>query len=277
MAESFLKDNNMKEYVHGYSQREAERLRDQSVILLNLLQADTSYAAGSKILEAGCGVGAQTVILARKSPQAEFISIDISRDSLNRAKEMIDNEGISNVSFQQGNIFDTAFKTESFDHIFVCFVLEHLEDPSSALVELKRVLKQGGTITVIEGDHGSCFWHPETEESLKVWHSLIKAQINLNHDPLIGRQLYPLLTQAGFKVKDISPIWVYADSNNSELLDGVVNKIIVPMTETAKEQSLKLKLIDESTWNKGIYDLQITGMPPNGTFFYTWFKGLAIK
>ena len=33
--------------------------------------------------------------------------------------------GIGNVQFQQADIFNLAFEPESYDHIFVCFVLEH--------------------------------------------------------------------------------------------------------------------------------------------------------
>jgi SAM-dependent methyltransferase len=90
--------------------------------------------------------------------------------------------GFDNVTFRREDISWLSFADETFDHIFVCFVLEHLDDPVAALVELKRVLKTGGTITVIEGDHGSCFWHPETPESIAAWNGLI------DHDELVRLQ-----------------------------------------------------------------------------------------
>ncbi len=93
-----------KKYVHGYSERETQRLQEQSGILEELLHWDTAYPAASKVLEAGCGVGGQTMLLARRNPEAEFTSIDISQDSLDAAKELIDKEGMSNVSFQQADI-----------------------------------------------------------------------------------------------------------------------------------------------------------------------------
>jgi hypothetical protein len=60
----------MESYVHGYHEHEAERLGDQANTLSYLLHHDTGYPAVSRILEAGCSVGAQTVILARNSPGA---------------------------------------------------------------------------------------------------------------------------------------------------------------------------------------------------------------
>jgi methylase of polypeptide subunit release factors len=69
-------------YVHGYTPREAQRLLDQAGTLAELLHHDTAYPPGSRVLEAGCGVGAQTVELARRSPGAEITAVDISSESL---------------------------------------------------------------------------------------------------------------------------------------------------------------------------------------------------
>ena len=73
-------------YVHGYDPRENERLRDQAGALVDLLHSDTAYPRGSTVLEAGCGVGAQTVTLARRSPGARFTSVDVSADSIAEAR-----------------------------------------------------------------------------------------------------------------------------------------------------------------------------------------------
>ena len=130
---------------------------------------------------------------------------------------------------------------------------------------------------MIEGDHGASVWSPETKESQIVWDGLIRSQEALGHDPLIGRRLYPLLNQAGFAIESIKPAPIYGDGHNPELLADVVNKIIVPMTETAKEASISAGYTDEATWNEGITDLAATADPLCGSFFYTWFKGVGIK
>src|SRR3984893_19050825 len=96
-------------YVHGYHSRENERLQDQAGTLVDLLHSDTAYPAGSLVLEAGCGVGAQTVTLARRSPDARFTSIDISAASLAEARRTIDAGGLTNLKFQQASSFALAF------------------------------------------------------------------------------------------------------------------------------------------------------------------------
>jgi ubiquinone/menaquinone biosynthesis C-methylase UbiE len=263
----------MKTYVHGYSKTESNRLADQANTLAELLHFDTWYPPKSKVLEAGCGIGAQTSILTQNCPHAQFVSIDISKDSINQAKKAVKAE---NVIFRQGDIFDLPYEAESFDHIFVCFVLEHLQKPIDALVNLGRVLKKGGSITVIEGDHGSFYCYPESKEALLSVKCLIDVQTSLKGNSLIGRQLYPLLNAAGFKEAIVFPRVVYVDSSKPVLVEGFSKKTFIAMVEGVKEQALSMNLIDEDTWNKGIKDLY-RATEEDGTFCYTFFKGRAVK
>ena len=263
----------MKTYVHGYSKKESNRLADQAGTLAELLHVDTIYPPESKVLEAGCGIGAQTSILLQNCPHAQFVSIDISPDSIKKAKKSIKAE---NVIFRQADIFDLPFEAESFDHIFVCFVLEHLQKPIDALVNLKKVLKKGGSITVIEGDHGSFYCYPESKEALLSVKCLIDVQASLKGNSLIGRQLYPLLNAAGFKEAVVSPRVVYVDSSKPGFVEGFSKNTFIAMVEGVKEQALSLNLIDEDTWNKGINDLY-RATEEDGTFCYTFFKGRAVK
>lgn len=262
----------IENYVHGYSQRETERLYDQADAVRELLHYDTGYPAGSRVLEAGCGVGAQTVTLAEKSPGANILSIDISDESLKKAQALVEEKRLKNVEFKRADIFSPPFEPESFDHAFVCFLLEHLARPELALASLRSVLKPGGTLTVIEGDHGSCYFHPETEASLRAWNCLIRVQAGLGGDSLIGRRLFPLLDQTGYEKIRVSPRMVYIDRSKPRLMEGFVERTIIPMVEGVKVAALEKGLIDELTWQKGIRDLYRISKTEQGTFCYTFFK-----
>src|SRR5215471_7315457 len=111
------------EYVHGYSGREQERLADQASTLTDLLHGDTHYPAGARVLEPGCGVGAQTVVLAARSPGAAFTSVDLAADSLAVAEQRVRDAGLTNVEFRRADMYDLPYADGSFDHAFVCFVL----------------------------------------------------------------------------------------------------------------------------------------------------------
>ena len=74
-------------YVHGYSDKEAQRLCDQASTLDEMLHHDSVFSEGSHVLEAGCGVGSQTKIITQKNPSCFFTSIDISQISVDEAKK----------------------------------------------------------------------------------------------------------------------------------------------------------------------------------------------
>lgn len=263
-------------YVHGYSARESERLADQVQTLTELLHNDTRYPAGSRVLEAGCGIGAQTVILARNSPGAHITSLDISADSIQRAEEKIRLEGITNVTFRQGDIFELPFEPAIFDHIFVCFVLEHLAEPQAALEHLRPLLKEGGTLTVIEGDHGSTFFHPENPDARQAIDCLVALQQQAGGNALIGRQLYPLVAGAGYKDVRVTPRMVYVDASRPRLVDGFTKLTFTAMVEGVGPAVLKQGLMDKVVWDRGIAALYRTA-EPDGVFCYMFFKATARK
>jgi ubiquinone/menaquinone biosynthesis C-methylase UbiE len=263
-------------YVHGYDQRENIRLQDQASTLVELLHSDTSFPAGSHVLEAGCGVGAQTVTLARNSLDAQITAVDVSESSLSEARKRVEEAGLTNVTFQQGDIFHLPFQAEKFDHIFVCFVMEHLARPVEALISLKKFLKPGGTITVIEGDHGSAYFYPDSETAHKAIQCQIELQRRSGGNALIGRELFPLLHKAGFECIRVSPRMVYVDSSRPELVDGFTKKTFTAMIEGVREAALKARLIDKTSFEQGIKGLyRTTG--PDGVFCYTFFKAVAVK
>jgi SAM-dependent methyltransferase len=262
-------------YVHGYDEPANERLHDQARTLVDLLHDDIAYPAGSLVLEAGCGVGAQTVTLAQRSPEARFVSIDVEADSVAAARRRVEAAGATNVELRQADIFALPFEAQSFDHVFVCFVLEHLSQPVEALTILKGALKPGGTITVIEGDHGSTHFHPDSAAA----HDAIRCQIDLQRsaggDSNIGRQVYPLLVEAGLEAVHVRPLMVYVDASRPALVDGFTRKTFTAMIEGVRKDAIAAGLIDPARFDAGIRDLYRTA-EADGVFCYTFFKGVGL-
>ncbi len=92
-------------------------------------------------------------------------------------------------------MYVVPFQPASFDHIFVCFVLEHLPQPIRALQALKELLKDSATITVIEGDHGSAYFHPDSEATRKA----IQCQVELQRRAGGDAQLLMNRIAGGFR------------------------------------------------------------------------------
>jgi ubiquinone/menaquinone biosynthesis C-methylase UbiE len=263
-------------YVHGYSETEAGRLADQADTLAELLHATIRFPESSRVLEAGCGIGAQTIHLARNNPKAHFISFDLSPESLERARQKLAHEQLSNVLFEVADVYRIPCTPGAFDHIFVCFLLEHLPDPLQALSGIRQALRDGGSISAIEGDHGSYYCHPKSPAADRAVQCLIDLQARKQGDSLIGRQLYPLLAGAGFREVHITPRMVYVDSSRPDLVEGFTKKTFIAMVEGVKDEAISLGLISEEAWDQGIADLYRTTRE-DGTFCYTFFQATALK
>ena len=262
-------------YVHGYQARERERLLAQANALVDLLHSDTSYPAGSTVLEAGCGTGAQTITLARNSPGARITSVDVSGDSIMEAKARLDGAGIRNVEFRQADVFALPFDRESFDHVFVCFVLEHLSRPSDALLRLKELLRPGGTITVIEGDHGSAHFHPESAAAQRAIDCLVALQRSNGGDAMIGRQLYPSCPLRALKHSACRRgwfMWMRVGPNSSTLSPGRRSppwlKAFAIRRSGPASSTLKHSMQDPHLYRTAEAD---------GVFCYTFFKAFGAK
>ena len=260
--------------MHGYHPRESERLQDQAGTLVDLLHRDTSYPAGSLVLEAGCGVGAQTLTLAQRSPDARFTSIDVSEESVAEAKRRSDAAGLTNVQSQQADIFALPFEPESFDRVFVCFVLEHLLRPVEALRILRGLLRPGGTMTVIEGDHGSAYFYPDSSAARRAIQCQVELQRLAGGDALIGRQLYPLMVEAGLETVRVSPRMMYVDASRPDLVDGFTRKTFTAMIEGVRASAIEACITDPESFDAGVRDLYRTA-EADGVFCYTFFKGVG--
>jgi SAM-dependent methyltransferase len=263
-------------YVHGYDDGEARRLADQAATLAELLHHDTAYGAGERVLEVGSGIGAQTVELARRSPAATFTCIDRSEASLQRAQAAVRDAGLRNVVLQPADIFEQPFRPATFDHVFVCFVLEHLDNPIRALRALTGVLRTGGTLTVIEGDHGSVLMHPESADERAVIESQVVLQRRAGGNAMIGRGMYHLLAEAGLCDIRVSRRDVYADASRPVWVEGFTRRTFTAMVEGVRSDALAAGLLDAGQFERGIAALERT-TAPDGMFGYTFFKAVSVK
>lgn len=264
-----------RDYVHGYTEVEAARLNEQAHTLADLLHHDTVFPEGCRVLEAGCGTGAQTEILVRRNPEALITAVDISETSLAQAARRIHGQAIDSVRFEQSDCSDLPYADHHFDHVLVCFMLEHLANTGAVLKELRRVLKPGGALTVIEGDHGSFYCYPETEAARKTVRCLIDLQAEAGGDALIGRRLYPLLKQAGFEDVRVSPRVVYVDPSRPDWELGFSRDTFIAMVEGVGPKAIQRRMMTPAAWQQGIDDLKAT--IGQGTFHYTFFKAVGRK
>lgn len=102
-----------------------------------------------KILDVGCASGWFLSKVAQVFPKAQCYGIDIYDKAVAYGKKLY-----PGISFQKADAHTMPFKTSTFDLVICTEVLEHVNDPKSALLEIKRVLKKDG-FAIIELDSGS--------------------------------------------------------------------------------------------------------------------------
>ncbi|RDV03139.1 class I SAM-dependent methyltransferase [Undibacter mobilis] len=96
-----------------------------------------------KVLEAGCGAGRFTRILAESG--ARLVSFDYSA-AVDACAE--NNSHFDNLTLMQCDIFAMPFKAGSFDYVFCHGVLQHTPDPKAAFMALASLVAPGGRISI---------------------------------------------------------------------------------------------------------------------------------
>ena len=133
-----------KGYVHGFTPDEQERLYRQARFVEHRVHENLPFRRAKKMIEVGCGVGAQTDILLRRWPDLHVTGLDASPPNLARALAHLAKlpwaEG--RYHFAHGDAGSMEFAADSFDSAFLCWVLEHVADPMLVLSETRRVTQR---------------------------------------------------------------------------------------------------------------------------------------
>jgi ubiquinone/menaquinone biosynthesis C-methylase UbiE len=154
--------------------------------------------AGMRLIDCGCGPGSITVDLAQAVAPGEAIGIDRREDALTHGRTLARERGIANVTFQAASVYHLPYVDGAFDAAFACAVLQHLAAPLAALKEMRRVLKPGGVIGIVDGSSTITFRSP-TNPLLDRWDKLRALEREHNTGrPSAALHLRALLREAGF-------------------------------------------------------------------------------
>jgi ubiquinone/menaquinone biosynthesis C-methylase UbiE len=101
---------------------------------------------GKLILDAGCGTGYKSLVLAQANPGAKIIGVDLSREAIELAKQRLKFHNIENAEFIVASIEDLPQLGYQFDYINCDEVLYLFPDIAQGLAAMKAVLKPEGII-----------------------------------------------------------------------------------------------------------------------------------
>ncbi|HEY8279284.1 MAG TPA: class I SAM-dependent methyltransferase [Bdellovibrionota bacterium] len=187
-------------YIHGFTKTEQDRLFQQARVHEDYVFSSVDLSACKSILEVGSGVGAQTQILLERFPEAKIHCVDASAEQAARAKSALKQAvGEGRVNVTVADALHLPFGENSFDGAFLCWFLEHVQNPVGILAEAKRVLKPGGVIYCNEVFNSTFYMHPYSPATLKYWFEFNDYQWSLKGDPFVGGKLANYLMASGFQ------------------------------------------------------------------------------
>jgi ubiquinone/menaquinone biosynthesis C-methylase UbiE/purine-nucleoside phosphorylase len=153
---------------------------------------------GMRLLDAGCGPGTITIDFAAVVAPAEVVGVDVEQSQIDLARKQAAERGISNARFEVANLYALPFSPESFDAVFLHGVLEHVQDPVSALHEVRRVLKRGGVVGARHADFGGFIIEPAPVPLDQFAILFERLMLRNSTYPRAGRHQIRWLRESGF-------------------------------------------------------------------------------
>jgi ubiquinone/menaquinone biosynthesis C-methylase UbiE len=100
------------------------------------------------VLDVACGPGLLACAFAKVAKHAT--GIDMTPAMLEQARKTQQEQGLKNVSWQQGDVYSLPFPDSQFSIVSSRFVFHHLQDPLAALKEMKRVCTPSGKVLIAD-------------------------------------------------------------------------------------------------------------------------------
>jgi SAM-dependent methyltransferase len=228
---------------------------------------------GRSVLDAGCGTGYGTRMLARAGAK-RVLGVDVAEEALATARESSSEE----LAYQVADVRDLGFEAGSFD-VVVCFeVIEHIDRREEALDELRRVLGPRGVLLISSPNRGVYapgnphhvheYSHAELEQALASRFASVAlyrqhpwlASLVLSDAPLDARERRPLRFSRSGRVEPGAETYTLAAASDGPLPDlGDVG-----LASGAQEASRLLQAIEASAAHAARLESQLEAGHPNG-------------
>jgi ubiquinone/menaquinone biosynthesis C-methylase UbiE len=258
-------------YVHGYASEEQERLIAQAEHWRDeLIVSGTALAPGTRLLEVGCGVGAVLGVLGQAFPGVVLAGVDVEERQLDAARAHLASLGL-HAELRQADALALPYDDASFDHVWMMWFLEHVDDPVAALREAQRVLVPGGAVTAIEVDYNSVWASPASDALEELFAAVVRA-MDASGRSDAGAQLESWLAEAGFRSVDSGERRLaYSGDDLARQVPYVASVVESTLAALAEPEAAASRL------EAGVADLRAFPATPDATLGWIVHKANAVR
>jgi ubiquinone/menaquinone biosynthesis C-methylase UbiE len=259
-------------YIHGYSDEEAQRLIDQAEFLAPWVFDGVALDGVGTLLEVGMGVGAETRLLRARWPALRVLGCDIADGQLAHARRLLaDDIAAGAVELMRASATAVPLPDGSADAGFVCWLLEHVDDPAAVMREVARVVKPGGRVFVTEVYNRSLVLEPTQPLLDRFWNALNETQRRAGGHPNIGGRLGELAAAANLEIVSHRFVPVIGDARDPAGRSAKM-RYFRKLIKSAEPQVLAARAFDERELPAVAAAWDAVEAAPDGLFCYTMSK-----
>lgn len=219
-----------------------------------LSSIDYSFS-GKTVADIGTGLGILVHLLKDKNP-SKIIGVDLDKNSLNVASRLTQSK---NTGYINANGCNMPFKDSTFDSVFVRYVFQHINLSDDFISEIKRIMKDGGILAIMDIEEDLNVFYPDLPDSSKKLFGIYSEYQKLKGgDRFISKKIPAFLSSCGFSEIEIKPCpFVFFKSKDCESGSAAFKNAFLLLQnelELVKDNLLTEKLISPIEFHKGLND-----------------------